>query len=102
MDFFPIDTAVADDTKSISVLNLGQILGDVRMYIGDDVFDSRAGTVGGRVFGYAGNDTIQTDAGDNWLEGGAGADVLSAGAGADTLLGGSGNDTLVGGSGSDL
>ena len=36
---FPIDTVISDDTKSISIVNQGQILGDVRMYIGDDLFD---------------------------------------------------------------
>jgi Ca2+-binding RTX toxin-like protein len=99
---FSVDTPVADDTESISILNEGQILGDVQMYIGDDIFDSRIGTVGGRVYGAAGNDTIQTDAGDNWLDGGAGADFLSAGVGADSLFGGPGNDTLIGGAGNDF
>jgi Ca2+-binding RTX toxin-like protein len=98
----PIDTAVADDTKSISILNEGWVMGDVRMYIGDDVFDSRSGIILGQVYGYAGNDTILTGGGDNWLDGGAGADYLSAGEGSDTLLGGSGNDVLIGGSGNDL
>ena len=71
---FPLDTPVADDTQSLSIRNDGQILGEVRMYIGDDLFDSRLGTVGGRVYGYAGNDTIMTGAGDDWLDGGAGGD----------------------------
>ncbi|HEY5713333.1 MAG TPA: calcium-binding protein, partial [Allosphingosinicella sp.] len=98
---FPIDTVVADDTKSISIVNQGQILGDVLMYIGDDLLDSRTGTVGGHILGYAGNDTILTDAGDNWLDGGAGADYLSSGAGNDVLVGGSAADTLIGGAGID-
>ena len=98
---FPLDTPVADDTKSISIVNHGQILGDVRLYIGDDLLNSRLGTVGGNVYGYAGNDTIMTGAGDDWLDGGAGADILSAGAGNDELFGGSSSDQLDGGAGAD-
>jgi Ca2+-binding RTX toxin-like protein len=98
---FPIDTPVADDTKSITIRNDGQILGDVRLYIGDDLFDGRLGTVGGWVFGYAGNDRIEAGAGDDRLDGGAGADLLSGGAGSDEIHGGSAADVLIGGAGSD-
>jgi Ca2+-binding RTX toxin-like protein len=98
---FPLNTPVADDTKSITIRNDGQILGDVKMYIGDDIFDGRLGTVGGRIYGYAGNDRIETDAGNNILDGGAGADFLSAGIGSDVLYGGSAADVLIGGAGID-
>ena len=98
---FPIDTVISDDTRSISIVNAGQILGEVRLYIGDDLLDSRGGTVGGHVFGYAGNDTLLTGSGDDWLDGGAGADTLSGGAGNDVLIGGSAGDMLIGGTGDD-
>jgi len=99
---FPLDTPVADDSKSISIVNHGQILGEVRLYIGDDLLDSRTGTVGGPIFGYAGNDTIMTGAGDDWLDGGAGADLLSGGQDNDRMFGGSSTDRLQGGAGADL
>ena len=98
---FPLDTPVADDSQSISIVNHGRILGEVRLYIGDDLLDSRTGTVGGHILGYAGNDTILTGTGDDWMDGGAGADRLSGGDGNDTMFGGSSGDLLQGGSGTD-
>jgi len=57
----------------------------------------------GRFFadGGAGNDTLQSGAGDDGLFGDTGNDSLVGGAGNDSLYGGTGTDVMVGGDGSD-
>jgi Ca2+-binding RTX toxin-like protein len=89
------------DTLSTKFINSGTVTGDVLFYLGDDYYDGRLGTVGGRIAGFAGNDIILAGAGNDRLEGGYGGDYLSGGAGNDTLVGGAGNDRLIGGSGND-
>ena len=80
---------------------------------GDDVITLERLTIGARIDGGAGNDTIDASAvkaagvtlvgglGNDMLTGGAGNDSLDGGAGNDTLFGRAGNDTLVGGDGDD-
>ncbi len=75
-----------------NIVNTGQVLGAVSLGGGDDLFDSRIGTVG-EVIGGAGNDRLYAGAGANTLVGAAGNDTLMGGAGADTLDGGSEVDT---------
>jgi Ca2+-binding RTX toxin-like protein len=97
----PGANAVADDSLSLVVNNAGAILGNVNLYIGDDQYDGRLGSVGGTIFGYAGNDTILAGSGNDRIDGGAGGDTLNGGAGNDRLDGGTGRDTFVGGLGDD-
>jgi trimeric autotransporter adhesin len=54
------------------------------------------------VFGFGGDDTLNTFGGNDVVEGGTGYDTLNGGAGNDTLRGGAGNDSLVGDTGDDL
>jgi uncharacterized delta-60 repeat protein len=64
--------------------------------------DSWTGTsIGERVAGLAGNDTLLGRAGDDMLDGGDGADNLQGDEGNDILIGGAGTDVLVGGTGID-
>ena len=70
---------------------------------GTDANDTLTGVPGAlnRIYGKAGDDTLNgADLGDT-LEGGIGNDSLVGNAGNDTLTGGAGNDTLNGGAGSD-
>jgi RTX calcium-binding nonapeptide repeat (4 copies)/FG-GAP-like repeat len=89
------------DTLSTRFINSGTVTGDVLFYLGDDYYDGRLGTVGGRIAGFAGNDTLLAGAGNDRLEGGFGGDFLSGGAGNDILIGGADNDRLIGGAGND-
>jgi RTX calcium-binding nonapeptide repeat (4 copies)/FG-GAP-like repeat/FG-GAP repeat len=89
------------DTLSTRFINSATVTGDVLFYLGDDYYDGRLGTVGGRIAGLAGNDTLLAGAGNDRLDGGFGGDFLSGGAGNDTLNGGADNDKLIGGAGND-
>lgn len=77
----------SDPAFSTSLTNKGQILGDVRLYVGDDLYDGHAGSVGGAIFGFAGQDTIMAGANDDVINGGSGADTLSGGGGNDIFRG---------------
>jgi Ca2+-binding RTX toxin-like protein len=79
-------------------------------YAGADNDRMRAGSVGVRLFGEAGNDELTGGAGNDYLDGGdgndavygnAGNDVLYGGAGDDAVYGEAGNDALYGGGGND-
>jgi Ca2+-binding RTX toxin-like protein len=52
--------------------------------------------------GIFGNDTIFTDAGNDYADGGPGNDSINLGGGTDTGRGGTGNDTIDGGAGTDF
>lgn len=56
---------------------------------------------GGKLYGEAGNDTVNGSVYDDYLYGGEGNDTLKGNAGNDVLTGGLGNDTLIGGAGDD-
>lgn len=92
------------------ITNSGTMYGNVFLQGGDDRFDGALGTVYGRIYGGAGNDSISSgfhygiDGGDgnDTLYGGSGVDVLKGGSGNDRLNGGAGNDQLNGGSGRDI
>ncbi len=78
--------------RAINVENLEGSLFDDYL-IGDDLSN--------KIYGLAGNDTIEGYDGDDWLYGGLGNDILRGGQGADTLYGDEGDDYLDGGLGDD-
>jgi Ca2+-binding RTX toxin-like protein len=96
------DLSEANGEMSVTFFNQGTVQGDIAFYIGDDTYDGRSGTVGGIIYGNAGNDIILAGVGNDRLEGGFGADQLSGGGGNDRLTGGSGADLLVGDAGDDV
>lgn len=81
--------------------NTGIIDGRVKLYGGDDVFDSSNGVVLGKIVAGGGNDTVLTGAGAQTIIAGGGDDLVDAGAGSDTLKGNAGNDVLRGRGGND-
>ena len=104
-----------------TLINSGQIVGDVLLGAGIDTYDARGGgQVIGRIDlgdgddlfrggafdetakGGAGADRMFGGSGDDRLEGGVGEDVLRGQAGDDVLLGGGGNDLMIGGRGDDV
>lgn len=87
--------AQANDLFSFAVINGGNVLGNVWFYFGDDRYDGTGGSVGGTVYGFAGNDVLTGGAGVDRIEGGYGADTIRGGGGADTLRGGGGADRFV-------
>lgn len=94
------------------VKNSGEIIGDILLGAGVDVYDSTGGgTVDGAlemgggddvVIGGFAADTADGNGGDDVMNGGAGDDVFGGGAGDDTLRGGRDADTLSGGGGADV
>jgi hypothetical protein len=91
-----IDKVQGDPALSTTIINRGTIEGAVRFYIGDDVYDGREGSVGGIVYGNAGNDMLLGGAAAEIMQGGYGADILEGNGGADTLTGGGGSDLFRG------
>jgi Ca2+-binding RTX toxin-like protein len=77
------------------ITNNGQMIGDVGLGLGNDLYDGRKGTIDGDVFGGAGNDRLYGGVDDDRLDGGTGNDVLMGGAGADALIGRNGTDTVL-------
>ncbi|MCB1517006.1 MAG: hypothetical protein KDJ19_05240 [Hyphomicrobiaceae bacterium] len=85
-----------------SVINRGEISGDVLLGYGDDTFKGRSGIVIGTVSGGNGDDTlIGSSVDDDDLSGGDNNDTLKGRDGDDTLDGGSGRDHLFAGRGND-
>ena len=114
-----------------TLVNSGQMIGDVFLGQGDDSFDGRGGRIDGQWFGDVGNDryngrgatlisgsvgggegsdtplggdgaeTIFGEAADDVLRGGGGDDVLIGGQGFDQMWGEDGNDALTGGQDAD-
>ena len=93
--------AIRGGTSADTVTNHGQIVGDVLLSLGDDVFDGSRGTNAGFVSGGDGNDDLSGNAASNDLRGDAGDDVIRAGGGNDTLDGGAGADRMTGARGND-
>jgi Ca2+-binding RTX toxin-like protein len=87
--------------NSTSVTNEGTVLGDVRLYTGNDLYDGRLGTVGGGIYGFAGDDHLRGSAAGDRMWGGYGNDRLEGNDGDDQLYGDSGNDQIDGGAGND-
>jgi Ca2+-binding RTX toxin-like protein len=67
-----LDSAVGSDV----VINLGTMIGDVRLDAGDDLLDNRGGMIQGTVFGEAGKDTFFAGSGAEIFNGGEGVDTL--------------------------
>lgn len=95
------DIIQGDDRLSVSFVNHGRVGGEMRFYVGDDVYDGSAGSVEGIVYGNAGNDLLIGGTGSETFDGGYGADRLFSNGGADLLNGSAGNDVLDGGTSLD-
>jgi serralysin len=82
---------------------LNAIAADTVMYIegGDGNDTLTQGTLGGALYGQAGNDILFSGAGNDVMLGGADNDQLHAGQGIDSLIGGAGADTFYFGVGTD-
>lgn len=85
-----------------TVQNAGDILGDVVLAGGEDVFRGRLGFLSGALFGGDGNDQLASGTGDDIVQGDAGNDRLRGNDGEDDLYGGQGKDTLRGDAGDDV
>jgi Ca2+-binding RTX toxin-like protein len=68
---------------------------------GNDVLDTSKLSLGTKLIGGLGNDTLTGGSGNDYLDGGDGDDLINGNAGNDLLLGGAGNDTINGGAGDD-
>jgi phospholipase/lecithinase/hemolysin len=86
----PVDSAIAGQAGSLSVLNNTE----------SSRINSAANN-GSILLGGNGNDFIRAGNGDDSLDGQRGQDRLNGDAGNDILVGGRGEDTLIGGPGSD-
>ncbi|HEY1299759.1 MAG TPA: calcium-binding protein, partial [Stellaceae bacterium] len=75
------------------VTNSGLIQGAVYLGNGNDLFDSRLGTITGMIVGGDGDDTIYGGKGDDTIVGGDGNDRIDGSTGADDMIGGFGDDT---------
>ena len=72
--------------------------------LGNDSVSSvgaQSGSARNSLYGFEGNDTLESGDAADWLDGGSGDDLLAGGGGRDTLEGGTGADTLIGGAGDD-
>ena len=95
-------TAIRASAHNDKVINSGEIIGDVQLNTGNDIYRASAsGVVFGDVFGDAGADKMWGAAADDVFFGGDGMDNLRGRAGDDTLSGDNGNDTIRGGNGED-
>ncbi len=81
--------------------NGGQVVGNVNLGKGNDVFKGWEGTVEGNIHGGGGNDAIAGGISNDAIFGNNGADILKGGQGDDTLTGGAGRDHMRGGLGLD-
>jgi Ca2+-binding RTX toxin-like protein len=78
------DMAVFGSFNVEKVVNKGEIVGDVELAGGDDLYNGRkAGMVDGTVSGGSGHDMLIGGSGDDWLNGGYDKDTLTGGAGSD-------------------
>lgn len=105
-----IGTKGGDDFVDINNSNAGP--GGLEVFLGDGD-DTLQGPLTGDVLAYggAGNDSIETEEGNDTVFGGSGNDTIDLGdnddtafgeSGNDTILGRDGNDTIFGGNGADL
>ena len=76
-----------------TVINSGQMVGDIHFGDGADLYDGGNGRLDGDVFGGAGADKLFGGIDADLLDGGADVDVLNGGGGADLMKGGGAGDT---------
>ncbi len=100
-NFGLFDGGVAQGGGSDFFRNGGQVVGNVNLGKGNDVFKGWDGTVDGNIHGGGGNDTIAGGISNDAMFGDNGADILKGGQGDDTLTGGGGRDLMRGGLGLD-
>ncbi len=94
-------TQIADVSRSQTLINNGTIVGSAYFDIGNDSYDGTLGSVGGTIFGFAGNDTLIGGALTDTIDGGWGNDTLNGKGGADTVDGAGGNDRIIADAGAD-
>lgn len=94
--------AILGGETTETVVNLGDILGDVLLAGSDDTFRGRQGLIEGTIYGGVGNDFVASGRGDDMILGDDGNDTLRGCLGEDTLYGGRGLDVLRGDEGDDL
>ena len=99
-------TSAAIKSESVvafdSVVNRGQIIGNVELGGGSDRYDGRQGLIDGSVYGEGGDDILRGGVEDDFMSGGQGLDTLFGNAGDDVLFGENDNDILRGGDGDDI
>ncbi|MDQ0323503.1 Ca2+-binding RTX toxin-like protein [Pararhizobium capsulatum DSM 1112] len=83
------------------ITNTGKIVGTVNLGGGNDIFDTRLGTLSGTLYAEAGSDKLYGSALADTFRGGDDGDTIYGYAGNDKLYGENGNDALVGGAGAD-
>ena len=81
--------------------NTGEIIGDVNLGGGVDLFEGAGGLVNGSVFGEGGSDMLHGGDGPDTMDGGPDADTVLGRDGDDSLLGDAGTDFILGGDGND-
>ena len=86
----------------MTVTNTGQMLGDVLLSFGDDIYGGASGIVTGEVKGDIGNDRLTMGKGSEVVFGGFGNDIIAGGAGNDRISGDNGLDRMSGGTGNDV
>ena len=91
-----IEVISISSASSARVINTGEIIGNVKLTFGADVYNgSGGGTVAGFVDAGFGNDNLVGGDGNDDLRGNFGNDTFTASGGTDTLNGGDGSDTVV-------
>ena len=93
-----------------TIVNTGNILGDIKLGNGDDVYNGRSGFVSGTILGEDGDDIITGGEAADVIDGGSGAneirslggdDVITTGDDADFIVAGFGDDEIISGNGDD-
>lgn len=94
--------AYYDYSNSIDqITNTGKMIGTVILNGGNDIFDTRLGTLSGTLTAGTGTDKVYGSALADTFYGGDDDDTISGYAGDDKLYGDNGNDLLAGGAGAD-
>jgi Ca2+-binding RTX toxin-like protein len=100
-DILSGDVAILTSSADDAIYNTGLVAGAINLSNGNDLLDSRGGTLQGVVNLGSGNDTAYGGDGADSINGGADLDRLRGKLGDDRLDGALGNDTMTGGQGED-
>ena len=95
-------TAIQGDAGAETIINHGEVVGDVLLGGGNDSFDGRGGSILGLISTEDGDDWVRGGGSNNDIDGGRGDDNLAGNAGEDTIRGGRGRDILFGGEDNDM